>query len=58
MRVRLRPSSAGLSDPHPEKSSDPSEPVWLAPFESTGAEVIIASDHQVSIHGLSPGNNL
>ncbi len=41
-----------------DKNSDPSEPVWLAPFESTGAGTIIAPTVRLSTEELSPGDDL
>jgi len=42
----------------PRKSSDPSEPVRLAPFESTGAGTIIAPTAGLSTEELSLGDDL
>jgi hypothetical protein len=42
----------------PRKSSDPNEPVWLAPFESTGAGTIIAPTVRLSTEELSLGDDL
>jgi hypothetical protein len=42
----------------PRKSSDPSEPVRLAPFESTGAGTMIAPTVRLSTEQLPLGDDL
>ncbi len=53
---RIRGHEISMS--YREKSSDPNEPVRLAPFESTGAGTIIAPTARLSTEELSLGDDL